>query len=276
MNTVKFEQMIREFPFVAHILNGQDLWAETIGNIEVARVDENLLSITPFAESHDAGEYGDYSKSRHFWYVLDDDIKTIVTMDSAWCRSQVPHGVKGFETALPIGAQLLPTTKKVLFIVELYRENANDGEGESRYVVVYKMHDLDWRKRCRHMQNEVDAWKQYGKPNWSSHNVPEGKDLSEQFKVALGQPHGVIDGFHNLLRSLRDEPALFLRVDLRDLKDPDGAKYLKGWLESDGKPSWPKVQKRTAVLVCSLEERAKYSGIFDNLFCSGVKWERRF
>lgn len=66
-----------------------------------------------------------------------------------------------------------------------------------------------------------------------------------------------------------------LRVDLKDLTDVGQARITKGFLESSTKPQWPKTQKRTAVICCSVEEREKHSGILDNFFGSGVKWEQR-
>jgi hypothetical protein len=115
----------------------------------------------------------------------------------------------------------------------------------------------------------------FGNPTWNSFNVPQGINLSGQFKKALGDKHGILVDWHDLQLSLREEPALFLRVDLKDLTDVGQVRITKGFLESSTKPQWPKTQKRTAVICCSVEEREKHSGILDNLFGSGVKWEQR-
>jgi hypothetical protein len=115
----------------------------------------------------------------------------------------------------------------------------------------------------------------FGLPTWLPYNVPQGKNLSEQFNAALKKEHGILVDWYELQRSLREEPALFLRADLRDFPDADGAKLLKAFLESNTKPQWPKTQKRIAVLCCSIEERDRYSSILNNIFCSAVKWELR-
>lgn len=115
----------------------------------------------------------------------------------------------------------------------------------------------------------------FGLPTWLPFNVPQGKNLSEQFNAALRKKNGILVDWHELQRSLREEPVLFLRADLRDFPDVCGAKLLKAFLESSTKPQWPKTQKRTAVLCCSVEERDRYSSILDNIFCSAVKWELR-
>lgn len=115
----------------------------------------------------------------------------------------------------------------------------------------------------------------FGHPNWTDQDRPQGKDLSVEFKAALGKKDGILVDWYELLLSLRDEPTLFLKTDLRDFPDASGAKLLKAFLESTGKPAWPKEQSRTAVLICSTKEREDNRSILDNIFCSAVKWELR-
>mgnify|MGYP003475892761 FL=1 len=149
MNPVKHRQMREEFTFLDQILEEQSLkHVNSLQNIEVARGDQNLLEVTPFAVAHDMGEYGDYNKSRIFYTVNADGIA--VQLGSAWCRSQVPHGTKGAHSAEPIGAQILPMTQDIEFLVEVNQEN--DGCTCEKYIIIYRMKGFDWRKACRHMQ----------------------------------------------------------------------------------------------------------------------------
>ena len=149
MNPVKHRQMRQEFTFLDQILEEQSLkHVNSLQNIEVARGDQNLLEVTPFAVAHDMGEYGDYNKSRIFYTVTADG--NVEQLGSAWCRSQVPHGTKGEHSADKIGVQLFPTTKDIDFLVEVNEENSP--EVCEKYIIIYRMKGFDWRKHCRHLQ----------------------------------------------------------------------------------------------------------------------------
>jgi hypothetical protein len=65
---------------------------------------------------------------------------------------------------------------------------------------------------------------------------------------------------------------LFLRFDIQDFKRPEDAKMLKGFLEYMSRSEG---QKRTAVLICSVEECVSHRGFLANVLCSGVKWQER-
>lgn len=149
MKKIRHSQMIQEFVFLKVILKEQALThSDSIENIEVSCVDQNLLEVTPFAVAHDMGEYGDYSKSRIFYIVTVDG--NVVQLGSAWNRTQVPHGTKGAYSANPIGVQILQLNQDTRFLVEVNQEN--DGCTCERNVIIYKMKTFDWRKACRHMR----------------------------------------------------------------------------------------------------------------------------
>jgi hypothetical protein len=117
----------------------------------------------------------------------------------------------------------------------------------------------------------MDPYKRVGRPTWSSDKPIEGLNISDETKRLLSQEHGCLY-FSDYFRTLRTEPALFLRMDIQDFKIPEGAKFLKAFVDMS---AWPNKQKKTVVLICSLEERLQYSDWLTNVLCSGVKWQER-
>ncbi len=114
------------------------------------------------------------------------------------------------------------------------------------------------------------------RPNWYEDMKPEGFDLSTKFMELKTDSMNFIEKWPALLRSLRSEPVLFLRIDFRDIAcDAFRARFLKGFLEDNISKPWDREQKRIAVLLCSEKERIEHNGVFDNLICSGVKWQER-
>lgn len=140
MQQNKFEAMVREFPFLKQVFAEAELTADTMSGITVARGDRNLLEMTPAAWSHDAGGYGEVSGYRSYWFVTDKG--EVGRMDSAWCRTLVPHGVRSQDTAEKISVQLASLNKEVPFIVEIHDEKW-DGEEFCPNVTIYKMHAIN-------------------------------------------------------------------------------------------------------------------------------------
>jgi len=151
MDQVKFTQFVREFPFLAKILaegiSHTPVDANSISYIEVKRGDRNLLEVRPGGWNHDAGSFAHYGH-RHFWAVSPGEI---VSLTSAFHKSEVPHGTTVSQDTDPIGAQLLRLNRDVQFIVEVHAENW-DWEEEIPEVVIYKMQDFAWRHFCRPTQ----------------------------------------------------------------------------------------------------------------------------
>lgn len=147
MNSSKFAQMVREFPFITNILTAQHLSADRIGEIVVARGDRNLLEVTPSAWAHDADQYGSHEGHRLFWAVSAGEV---TQLENAWSRS-IPFERNDQSGANQIGTQLLTLNRDVLFIVEIHAEGW-DWEDKTPNVVIYKMQGFDWRKYCRPAQ----------------------------------------------------------------------------------------------------------------------------
>ncbi len=147
MDSNKFAQMVREFPYITNIFTEEGLSADRIGEITVARGDRNLLEVTPRAWSYDADGYGDYAGHRSFWAVT---VGKIAKLKSAWDRSIPYHRNDQTETD-QIGFQLLALDRDVKYIVEIHAEGW-DHEIKSPHVVIYKMENFDWRKYCPPIQ----------------------------------------------------------------------------------------------------------------------------
>jgi hypothetical protein len=145
MNQHKFAQMVREFPFIAKILTEQNLSADSIGNIEVARGDRNLLEIKPSTWSHDAGGGGEHSGYRLFWCVA---VGETISLESAWAR-KIPYERNDQRDTSPIGSQLFSLNLDVQFIVEVHAEGWDWEEDKTPNVVIYKMQRFNWRSYCR-------------------------------------------------------------------------------------------------------------------------------
>jgi len=148
MDTRKFAQMVREFPFLSKIFADANLSADSIGNIEVKRGDRNLLEVKPTSWCHDADSWGEHSGHRLFWCVSPGEL---MPLKASWQRTQVPHGTTGYESTEQIGAQLLDLSRDVHFIVEVHEEHW-DWEEQISDVTIYKMQGFDWRHFCRPVQ----------------------------------------------------------------------------------------------------------------------------
>ena len=135
MDSQKFARLVREFPFIEKILTEVKLESASIGNIEVKRVDRNLLEVTPIAWSHDCCGYGENLGHRFFWCVAPHQI---IRLESAWHRT-VPYERNDYEDADTIGDQLVSLNHNVLFVVEVHEEHW-DWDEEMSEVVIYKMH----------------------------------------------------------------------------------------------------------------------------------------
>ena len=119
--------------------------AESVGNIEVKRGDRNLLEVTPGAWCHDSGASGEHSGFRTFCAVaLNGDIQML---DSSWCRSVVPHGIRSSQPALSIGEQLaLLSQDSPPFVVETHGEKWDYEDKVLPTVTVYKMDNLNFSR----------------------------------------------------------------------------------------------------------------------------------
>lgn len=159
MQQNKFEAMVREFPFLTQVLTEAELTAKTMSGITVARGDRNLLEMTPAAWCHDAEGYGEVSGYRSFWFVTDKG--EVGRMDSAWCRTIVPHGVRSQDTAEKISVQLASLNKEVPFIVEIHDEKW-DNEEYCPTVTIYKMHAINYVLSLR--REEEEKYKREGYP----------------------------------------------------------------------------------------------------------------
>lgn len=147
MDMQKFTRMIGEFPFLDKIFGEMNLSADSIENIQIKLGDRNLLEATPDSWCHDDGS-DEHSGHRLFWCVAPGEL---LPLKAAWCRTQVPHGRKGFRDTEQIGTQLLDLNRDVQFIVEVYEEHWSWEEKVSD-VVIYKMNGFSWRRFCRSQQ----------------------------------------------------------------------------------------------------------------------------
>lgn len=147
MNTGKFVQMVREFPFLTSILFSQRLSADAIGSIEVMLGDRNLLEVTPSAWAHDAGECGNHTGHRLFWCVTPGEVsQEALQLRSSWSRT-IPFERNDQQGVTPIGSQLLSLNRDILFIVEIRAEGWN-WEDRTSEIVIYKMFGFDWLSCC--------------------------------------------------------------------------------------------------------------------------------
>lgn len=151
MDQHKLVQMVREFPFLADILAEQNLSADSIGSIKVARGDRNLLKVAPSFSVDDAGVHGSFfEKSCFFWVAAPPS--EIGQFQSFRNRlSCVPHPVRTEESTPPIGCQLLQLNKDVRFIVEIHEEYW-DWQDNMPSVVIYKMDNLDWHRHASQLR----------------------------------------------------------------------------------------------------------------------------
>lgn len=151
MNSHKYAQLVREFPFLAKIFVEMNppytLDADSIADIEVKRGDRNLLEVKPSYQANDADSYGEYVEYRHFWCVAPGE--SVRMTNSHW--RTIPYHRNDYEDTPPIGAQLLELNRDVLFIVEI-SASGWDPEERAPSVVIYKMKGFDWRQFCRPAQ----------------------------------------------------------------------------------------------------------------------------
>lgn len=152
MNQVKFDLMVREFPFLAQVFTQQHLSHDSVGNITVHRGDKNLLEVTPEEQSLSDGFLIDFTKSRQFWFVTDTG--EIGELSSSFWRAEAFHGRNHSTEVSPIGVQLMvdrgsvEALRRVAYIVEVSGENW-DTWIEKWYVGIYKMQRFDWVSFCR-------------------------------------------------------------------------------------------------------------------------------
>lgn len=144
MDSSKFARLVREFPFLTKIVTEQNLSADSIGNIEVARGDRNLLEVKPSYQANDADSYGEYVEYRHFWCVAPGG--TVQLVNSHW--RTIPYHRNDYQDAASIGAQLLSLNRDVQFIVEVSAQGW-DWEDRTPSIVIYKVQGFDWRSFCR-------------------------------------------------------------------------------------------------------------------------------
>lgn len=134
MDSNKFAQMVREFPFLTKIIH-EEQHTDEVCSIEVRRGDRNLLEVTPAAWCHDADSYGEVRGFRSFWVVtVSGEIRKL---DSAWTRT-IPNHTNRQQPAPTVGAQLASYDKEVSFVVELHAE-AWDTQDMIPAIVIYKM-----------------------------------------------------------------------------------------------------------------------------------------
>ena len=152
MQQDKFNAMVREFPFLTEVFTQAELKATDISGITVARGDRNLLEVTPAAWCHDAEAYGEVSGYRSFWFVTEQN--EVSGMNSAWCRTVIPHGVRSQQPAQKIGVQLASSNKVAEFIVEIGGE-AWDNEDLFPSVTIYKMRNINFSLSIDRAEKEL-------------------------------------------------------------------------------------------------------------------------
>lgn len=148
MNSHKFAQMVREFPFLKQVIAGLPVFTGYINNVLVKRGDRNLLEISPGGWCHDAGGWGTNSGYRHFWCVAPGEL---IKLDSGQHTTRVPHGTRVNEIADQIGVQLCLLDRDVQYVVEASDEGW-DWEDPNPTITIYKMQGFEWRRFCRPLQ----------------------------------------------------------------------------------------------------------------------------
>lgn len=142
MDSKKFDQMVREFPFIKQVIAGLPSFTGDVNDVIVKRGDRNLLEVKPGGWHHDAGSWGDHSGYRHFWCVA---AGKLIKLKSGQHTTRVPHGTRVSEMADQIGAQLIALNLDVQYVVEASDEGW-DWEDPNPTITIYKMQGFEWRK----------------------------------------------------------------------------------------------------------------------------------
>lgn len=134
MQQSKFDQMVREFPFLTKILAEVIHSAQTINQIIVARGDKNLLEVTPRARLFE-DKKNVRSDYRWFWTVTTKG--EIKNLPRTWLH-MIGSKVHEHTSALCIGSHFASSSEDVDYVVEMSQVNAN-GDNLPLTVTVYKM-----------------------------------------------------------------------------------------------------------------------------------------
>ena len=150
MDSKKFDQMVREFPFIKQVIANLPSFTGSVNDVSVKRGDRNLLEVRPGGWHHDADSWGSHSGYRRFWCVSPGEL---VQLESGQHTTRVPHGTRVNEVTSEIGAQLLKLDRDVQYIVEASDEGW-DWEDPNPTITIYKMHDFAWRQSIRPQEEE--------------------------------------------------------------------------------------------------------------------------
>lgn len=156
MDQVKFDRMVREFPFLSTILQvGAINQADLVEDIQVRRADRNLLEVRPGSWHHDAGSFN-RAGFRNFWIVSPGEV--ICLKDGFW-RTEYPYGTTNDEKVGLIANQLVDhLSREISHIVEVTNE-WYDWADQGPTVIIYKMNDLAWRRFCRPISDRAELIK---------------------------------------------------------------------------------------------------------------------
>lgn len=158
--------MIREFRFLTQILENLELNANLIKSICVKRVDVNLFAVKAYREESDYPILGGQVSDRNFWYVATGN--KIKKFEKGHVnRFHFRSAKKVTKSVQPIGAQLLTVSEDIHTIVEVNWHGNYRGAAKFS-VVIYKMHDFDWRDHCRQIyaQAKEETPEQVNKVKW--------------------------------------------------------------------------------------------------------------
>jgi hypothetical protein len=135
MQQSKYDQMVREFPFLTKILAESSIYARTIGQILVARGNENLLAVTPGARLFE-DKKSVRSDYRLFWTVSASG--KIKFLPRTW-RHMADGKVRECTDDAPrIGAHIAASAEDVDYVVEISQVQVN-GDHLPLMVTVHKM-----------------------------------------------------------------------------------------------------------------------------------------
>lgn len=155
MDSKKFDQMVREFPFLKQVIADLPSFTGDVNDVVVKRGDRNLLEVEPSGWHHDAGGWGENSGYRHFWCVASGKL---INLESGQWTTRVPHGTRIDESADQIGAQLARLNLDVQYVVEASNEQW-DWEDPNPTITIYKMQGFEWRNKTNKPKNLTDAEK---------------------------------------------------------------------------------------------------------------------
>ncbi|HEY4489259.1 MAG TPA: hypothetical protein VJA87_02135 [Candidatus Paceibacterota bacterium] len=154
MNSVKYDLMVKEFPFIATIMRQQCLNADGIEHILVRKADENLLEVEPYY--HSCEPVWDHmvlvTHSRLFWSVTEDGAVQQLRYS---IDAETGSGHATVTKVESIGYQLVrsrPTN--IRFVVEL---NGDDEYDDLPNLTIYKLKGLEW---------EEISWRRWRRKEW--------------------------------------------------------------------------------------------------------------